>query len=179
MMIKKILVLIFGIIFFSSCTKKFPKLSKTENISQERIPLYLVQQFPSSYKGQEVFWGGKIISCSNREKLTHLEILEFALDRKGNFKEEMVSEGRFVVETSDFLDCAVYTPGKFITIKGTVEGVREGRIEERPYKFPVVKVLKINLVGNTPAKSLKEKDILGERCSGWHPWTYPCWEKSW
>lgn len=184
-MIKKIRILfwgaiILGLIFGTNCTGKMPKFSKSEKTSKEPIPLYMVQQFPQSYKGEEVFWGGKIMSCSNKEKLTIFEILEFGLDKEGNFKEEMLSEGRFIAETSDFLDCAVYSPGKFITVKGTVEGIREGRIEERPYKFPVIKVTKINLIGSNPTGStIKSKETLEEKCSGWHPWTYPCWEKSW
>ncbi len=178
--LKLILFLFLGLLFLLSCTEKIPRLPKTEKISKERIPLYLVQQFPQSYKGQEILWGGKIMSCSNKENSTIFEILEFALDKEGNFKEEMVSEGRFIVETSDFLDCAIYSSGKFITIKGVVEGIREGKIEERSYKFPVIKALEIKLVGTNPQEvSSKKKYLLEEKCSGWHPWSYPCWEKSW
>jgi outer membrane lipoprotein len=42
------------------------------------------------------------------------------------------------METPKFLDCAIYAPGRLITVAGIFKELRGGKIGERPYKFPVI-----------------------------------------
>ncbi len=38
----------------------------------------------------------------------------------------------------EFFDCAIYAPGNLITVAGTFKELRDGKIRERAYKFPVI-----------------------------------------
>ncbi len=47
--------------------------------------------------------------------------------------------------TPEFLDPAVYAPGRRITVVGEVVGEEERKIGEVPYRYPVIKVERIRL----------------------------------
>ncbi|MEW5725363.1 MAG: Slp family lipoprotein, partial [Thermodesulfobacteriota bacterium] len=56
-----------------------------------------------------------------------------------------VSDGRFLAETPQFLDAAIFEPGRRITVAGRVVGSRSGLVGEVQYQYPVIMVEEVHL----------------------------------
>ncbi|MQK95509.1 Slp family lipoprotein, partial [Escherichia coli] len=104
--LKFLTFLLIGIFFFSCGW-----WVKTQKIKKENFTLSEVKNTPEFYIGKEVFWGGKIISCRNKETFTLIEIIQFPMNEEGEVMIDLESEGRFLIKTPEFLDCAVYVSG--------------------------------------------------------------------
>lgn len=167
---KRFFLVIIVLLLLKGCAylpKELQSFSYDKNIS-------LAQVFvsPEKYVNSTLLWGGRIINCINREKETFLEILQFPLDLDGRPKEEGISQGRFRVESSKFLDCALYSPGRLITVGGVLKGFEEGKIGERTYKFPLIEEKVIYL--------WREEARVQVECfyPWWSPWSR-CFPYSW
>ncbi len=55
------------------------------------------------------------------------------------------TNGRFLVRTPEFLDPAIYAPGRRLTVLGTVAGRSERRVGDLPYVYPVISAERIKL----------------------------------
>lgn len=93
----------------------------------------------TAYVGQRARWGGTIARVENRETTTDLEIVARELDGKGRPRQTDRSGGRFIARAAGFLDPAVYSEGRHVTVAGTVLEETRGRIGEHAYRYPVVK----------------------------------------
>jgi len=106
-------------------------------------PFATVQQAPDSYAGNIVMWGGRIISVETESGLTDLTVLQMDLNAYGYPGEEGDSRGRFIVQTPEFLDPALYAEGTLITVVGPLKGSETRLIGEMPYLYPVVGITEI------------------------------------
>lgn len=102
------------------------------------VPFRVVKENPDKYRDVSLLWGGKITNCSNTQEGTVFEILYLPLDREGYPEERDDSEGRFIVISKNFLDCAVYSKGRLLTVVGKFKGLKEGKIDTMPYSFPFI-----------------------------------------
>ncbi|KPV40084.1 hypothetical protein AN478_07965 [Thiohalorhabdus denitrificans] len=93
-----------------------------------------------SLEGSQVLWGGVIVNATNLEERTRLEILAYPLDGRQKPDVEADPQGRFLAEAEGYLETADYTPGRRVTVSGTLKGTRKGRIGEAEYTYPVVAV---------------------------------------
>jgi outer membrane lipoprotein len=98
-----------------------------------------------AHTGQAVRWGGTIVAVDNDAGESRLEIIARPLRKDGRPLDVDTSPGRFIAVVDDFLDPAIFTEGRDITIYGTIEGERTGRIGERDYTYPVLKVVEYQL----------------------------------
>lgn len=124
---------------------------------QPRVPLEIREPLPGSpsvsivqqdikpYVGTFVRWGGVIVSVENRTDETWLEIVSKELDNDGKPLKNDVSLGRFLVRREEFLDPAVYRPGREVTVYGVVKALVTRKIGERPYAYPVVRAERLYL----------------------------------
>lgn len=122
-----------------------------------KVPLQIQQSLPDSptvglvladaeaYAGQEVRWGGVIVSVENKPGETWMEVSSRPLDGTGRPRKDDESAGRFIARLGGFFDPSIYRPDRRLTVYGTVEGSVEGAIGEMPYRFPVVRVLDYEL----------------------------------
>ena len=93
----------------------------------------------SGATGSVVRWGGTITGISNLEDgTTSIELVSRPLHKGGRPIHNDKTEGRFIAETADFLDPAIIKVGRDFTLVGTVTGVRDGKVGEAEYQFPVV-----------------------------------------
>lgn len=168
------LLFILMFIFYGCATlpKEFQGLSFDRNATISQV-----LASPEKYKDVNVLWGGKIVSCVNKEMITLLEVVYFPLDSEGRPKVDTKSEGRFQVETPDFLDCAIYSPGRLITVSGIFKGLKEGKIGERPYKFPLIEGKVFHLWKEELKVELEPYPCYW--CPWWHPYWYPWWYCPW
>lgn len=93
---------------------------------------------PETWLGARVIWGGRILQVHHLEDATQLELVSFPLDRSQRPQIGASPQGRFLVEYPGFLETADYKAGRHLTVLGTVERMREGRIGERRMNYPVV-----------------------------------------
>jgi outer membrane lipoprotein len=93
------------------------------------------------YIGQEVRWGGNIVEVTNGANESSAEVIARDLRRDGRPEASDMSPGRFIAVFDNFIDPEVYYEGRAITVVGTIEGERKGKIGEREYTYPVVKVI--------------------------------------
>lgn len=90
------------------------------------------------HEGRQVTWGGTLVEVRNRETATELEVVAWPLDRCGRPQAGGQSLGRFIIVRPGYLEGADLTPGRAVTATGTIAGVREGRIGDTDYRFPLL-----------------------------------------
>ncbi|OGP84323.1 MAG: hypothetical protein A2Z08_08070 [Deltaproteobacteria bacterium RBG_16_54_11] len=93
---------------------------------------------PDAYKGKTVLFGGDIIGAKNIQDKTVVAVLQRPLGRRGEPGAGDVSGGRFIVTTPGFLDPAIYSPGRKITVAGRVVGKEVRPLGEIAYTYPVI-----------------------------------------
>jgi outer membrane lipoprotein len=123
--------------FISGCASKLPQEITTHVEGSPNISD--VSENSDKYKGQFVRWGGSIASIEKKEDETWLEVVSRELERHGRPENSDQSAGRFLARVNQFLDPEIYSRGRLITIYGELVGTRDGKIGDKPYKFPVVK----------------------------------------
>jgi outer membrane lipoprotein len=130
-----------------------------------------VLQDPESYKGKIVLWSGVIIETENQQEGTFLKILQKPADPTGRPRDTDESDGRFLALHSEFLDDAVYTQGREVTVGGEVLGERVMPLGEIEYHYPLVLVKEIYLW-----PTLKRQPFYPYP----HPYyPYPPWHDPW
>ncbi|MCG5524400.1 Slp family lipoprotein [Ectothiorhodospira haloalkaliphila] len=90
--------------------------------------------------GQQVVWGGVIVNTRNLEEATQLEILGYPLDRRQRPRTEGTPQGRFMARVPGYLESVDYSPGRLLTLTGTLEKTVTGQVGETPYRYPVLGV---------------------------------------
>jgi outer membrane lipoprotein len=109
---------------------------------------------PSAHMGKTVMLGGVIVNSTNASEGTYIEVLEMRLGYLGRpevYEED--SRGRFLVLHEGYLDTAIYSPGRRLTVAGVVLGKRLkplGRIE---YSYPLIESREIHLFKGRPGPS--------------------------
>jgi outer membrane lipoprotein len=110
-----------------------------------RLTFVQLQADPGAYKGRTVVLGGEIIRTHNTPEGTLLEVLQKPLN---SYERPLVTdrtEGRFMVLCEKYLDTAVYTKGREVTVAGRVLGARTGQIGEIEYTYPLLDCLELHL----------------------------------
>lgn len=147
-----------------------PVISKPlRNQADETIGVEAVRQSPRTYEGETVIWGGDIISATNLPAATRLEILQKPLDYQLRPKRVDVSEGRFLVICEGFLDAAIYSRGREVTVAGQLSGVETLPLGETRYTYPIVTGREIHLWPQRPEVA----DDYYYRYPYYYPYYYP------
>lgn len=94
---------------------------------------------PDESKGRIVILGGVIVSATNIEKGTYIEVLQKPLDYRGRPEDTDTSYGRFIILSEGYLDTAVYSPGREVTVAGEVIGKKLLPLGEIQYPYPLIK----------------------------------------
>ena len=93
---------------------------------------------PARYQGSDVVWGGKILDVRNLADETEIQVAAYPLDRAQRPDPSAPTQGRFIVVAPGFAEPLDYPPGRFVTVKGRVDGKRMRRIENADREYPVV-----------------------------------------
>lgn len=160
---KVIIIFVFISLIIYGCAT-LPKPLQ-EHKALRDVPFTIVKSNPQKYLDVSLMWGGRITNCTNADEGTIFEVLHLPLERDGHPSETDVSEGRFIAVTKNFLDCAVYSKGRYITVVGKFKGLKEGKIDQRSYDFPFIE---------TDATYLWKKRIPPYN----YPYRYPYWRPS-
>jgi len=99
----------------------------------------------NNYKDVSVRWGGVIIDVENEEHSSLMQVLFYPLDFSGRPQLNKPGEGRFVIKSPEFLDPAVYSKDKEITVAGVIEGDIERTVGKRTIQVPLLSATAIYL----------------------------------
>ncbi len=127
----------------AGCAPVFPK--EALDRVDRRVTFKELQSDPDKFKGVWVMLAGVIIDSKNVKEGTDLEILQKPMDRDGRPLDADATEGRFLMQTDQFLDPAVYERGRFITVIGEVAGKEIRPIDEVLYQYPVINAKNLRL----------------------------------
>ena len=97
-----------------------------------------VVKAPDAYKGKTVLFGGAIIETKNFTDKSQVVVLQQPLDSRDRPVGGDISEGRFIILVPGFLDPAIYSPGRKITVAGTVAGKEVRPLGEIAYTYPLI-----------------------------------------
>lgn len=100
---------------------------------------------PERYKGQMILLSGIIVEAENTKEGTLLRVLQRPAGFRGKPKAVDETEGRFLALDRRYLDVAVFTKGRAITIAGEVQGKRIFPLDETEYTYPLIHVKEIYL----------------------------------
>lgn len=100
---------------------------------------------PREYCGRVVVLGGYILEMQKEPGGRVLTIIQAPLDWRERPKSRDLSQGRFFVTTSKFLDPEIYVKGLRLTVGGRVSGVGEQSVGGVTYRFPVIEAQELYL----------------------------------
>lgn len=99
-----------------------------------------VRADPGKYTGARVRWGGTIGEISNLKDHTVVTVVARPLTSRGEPLADRRALGRFFAEVGRFLDPEEYKSGRRITVVGRLTGIRQSKIDQYVYDYPVVRV---------------------------------------
>lgn len=121
----------------SGCAHVISKDLRTK--SDPNLTLSQVRKNPIAYKEKMVVWGGEIIDTVNqRDGTTQIEVFQKPLGWRGEPKDTVASEGRFLVIVDKDLDPYIYRREKKITVAGEIIGEKIKPLGEMEYRYPVI-----------------------------------------
>jgi outer membrane lipoprotein len=100
---------------------------------------------PDEFKGRIVILGGVIVSSTNTTEGTYIEVLQKPLDDRGKPEDTDISYGRFIIFSEGYLDTAVYSQGREITVAGEVLGKKVKTLGEIQYPYTFIKSKELHL----------------------------------
>ena len=104
-----------------SCVACTPVISREVRAQVDPHVAYTdIAANPAAYVGTVVLVAGTIVEAKNLPHGTRLELLQYPADGRGRPRTDAPSGGRFLVWAPEYLETAIYRPGRAITVAGTV-----------------------------------------------------------
>ena len=100
---------------------------------------------PDSYAGETVIWGGHILENQAGQAETRLIILHTPLSLNQKPKSRETTQGRFIAVINEYLDPAVYSQDRMVTVAGELNGSDESFQADGYGPYPVLRVQEIHL----------------------------------
>ncbi len=133
-------------------------------------PGHLIET-PEVFKDKLFILGGVIVETKLVEGGSQIEALLVPVDRYGYLRDQTRYQGRFIAlypKSRGLLDPLIYKKGREISIAADFIDVRNGKIDEMEYKFPVFEIRQIHL--------WEERD---SRWPGYYYYPYPYGYSTW
>ena len=109
---------------FTACAPSISKKVREE--AGEAVPLEALLKRTDGYKGRVVIVGGYILGTANDTDGSRITVLQAPLDSQNRPKSSDLSEGRFMISSSEFLDPVVYSKERRIPLAARSLEVRRG-----------------------------------------------------
>lgn len=95
--------------------------------------------------GELTQWGGALVEARHRKDSTELEVVAYPLDDCGRPQTGFGPTGRFIVVHPGFLETTDYQVGRRVSATGRIVGIRQGRLGDVDYSFPLLESYKVRL----------------------------------
>ncbi len=83
-------------------------------------------------------WGGAIVDSHNLETTTEFQIIAYPLKKNGKPDLDASPTGRFIAIREGYVETADYSKGQRVTLSGWITGIRQGKVGEADYNFPLI-----------------------------------------
>ncbi|ROR14807.1 Slp family lipoprotein [Erwinia sp. JUb26] len=124
-------------LLLSGCVTVPDSVKGTSAMPQQ--DLVRVLNAPQLYVGQESRFGGKVVSVSNKNGMTRLEIAAMRLDDTARPILGSATIGRVYADINGFVDPINFND-QMVTVVGPIAGVEKGKIGDANYNYVVVRV---------------------------------------
>lgn len=164
----RLCIIILLALILPSCAHVISESIRAEAL--QGVSFLEIARDPEKFTGKMVILGGEIIASRNLKEGTEIEILQKPLDRNGKPTEADISEGRFLILHPGYLDTAIYSRGRSITVAGIIKGKKTLPLGEIEYTYPVLEPKELHLW----EKKVEKYYIYYEPL--WYPywyWPYP------
>ena len=104
-----------------------------------------VQKAPDKHVGEIVMFGGKILSNQASPSASELTVLHLHIGSRDRPKDGDQSEGRYLIQSNQFLDPAIYKEETLLTVVGRITGSEARAIGGFEYIYPKLKAIEIKL----------------------------------
>lgn len=135
-------ILLFAVFLLTACSHLPPAI---ENPPAYDLGYYEALANTKKFNNSLVRWGGLIVEVENETNFSALQVLSYPLNSSGRPGLDDKSQGRFVVKSPGFLDPAVYTKNKPITIAGNLQGLTERKVGNKNLLIPLISANHIQL----------------------------------
>jgi outer membrane lipoprotein len=95
--------------------------------------------------GENVVWGGRIVAIEPLADRTELVIASYPLDRADRPRIRERAGVRFVMVDPRFLEPVDWSPGRFVTVLGSIEGIEERLTGDHRHAHPVIHAQRVHL----------------------------------
>ena len=136
--LRTLLPLLLAAFWLAGCASRLPEPIRQAPPGSPQLDE--VRQDADRFQGTAVRWGGVIAHVTNRAEDTLIEVVARPLAGNGRPREIDASEGRFLARVAGFLDPAVYTTGRELTVAGRVAGLERRPVGDYPYPYVRVEV---------------------------------------
>ena len=152
----------------TACAPAISKKVREE--AGEPVPFEALLKQTDDYIGRVVIVGGYILQTVNETDGSRITVLQAPLDSQNRPKSSDLSEGRFMVSSSEFLDPVIYSKERRITVGGKVIGNQERKLGNLIYVYPVIEAMEIHLWS-------KEGEYIGPYYPYYDPWYHPWYRR--
>jgi outer membrane lipoprotein len=147
----------------TGCVRAISKELKAQ--VEEEINIQQVIKNPSASQGKMVIWGGEIVTAKNMKEGTVFEIVQKPLTSEERPLNVDRSDGRFLALYDGYLDVAIYSKGREVTVAGRIKETQKRLLGEIDYTYPVVSAQEVHI---WPSRDNKKYYISPH-------WRYPDW----
>ncbi len=138
----KFIIFFLGITVLSGCAHVVSEESRSATDTSVDLPMLFKN--PSDYKGAFVVLGGNVVHAVNEQDGTYVEVVEKPLDYRGRPKKTDESLGRFLIFYEGYLETAIFSEAKNVTVAGEVMGMQVGQMGEMDYTYLLIKSKEIH-----------------------------------
>ena len=134
------------LIIFFACTGCVSAIS--DRLRSELDPSLTFAQLlksPETSVGKKVMLGGVIVRTDNYEEGSEVEVVQKELDHTDYPYSGDESGGRYIFIYKGFLEPEIYAEKRKVTGAGRFLGIRQGKVGERAYSFPLIEVEELKL----------------------------------
>ncbi len=130
-------------LLLSACTGLPPAF---DNVPATEVTYNQTREDLGSYYNTAVRWGGVVVGVENAENASLMEITHYPLDHYGRPQIDEISEGRFVIKSTELLDPETYTTEREIIVLGVINGDIEWTTSNKTRVFlPLINSTAIHL----------------------------------
>ncbi len=129
------IIVVLGSTVLGGCSAK-PVLP----VAAPNPPVAAVQQDIAAYKDTHITWGGVILETNNADNQSEIVIITKRITASTRPIEGDQTLGRFIAKVDGFLDPAIYSKGREMSVYGTISGQETRKVDDFDYRYPVVKV---------------------------------------
>jgi outer membrane lipoprotein len=140
---KRLFIPVFLAVTLLSCAHVISK--EYTEVAEKNIPFEELQKNTNAYLNKMFIFGGIIAETKITGTGSEIEVVQTPLNRMGGITDRDVSEGRFIIITTKYLDPLIYRSGREVTIAGILTGSRKILIGESEYISPVFDAKEIYL----------------------------------